>query len=166
MCCVAAEAAQGRQVEVFASTGVIKPGGDEGPEGTSPSFGGALTVPLTRAFAAHVDVQVAPRIPGSARTRTLFSPGIQWRRHAGRMYAFVAAGVGTQIDHGKSSVIVYAPDRRVLTYSFTDTGLTLHGQTGFVAVLTRRVLLRLNIYSVFRYVQPNVGVTIGVGWRL
>jgi hypothetical protein len=55
---------------------------------------------------------------------------------------------------------------RTVSFDETTAGLTLHWRTGVVFQATRRVLIRGEFFWVNRYVLPNLGVAISLGFRL
>lgn len=156
--------AQPRAVEVFGQAGYGRANDDEGSVGTGATYGGALTVPWTPRWALDVAVQhirttrqTAPAFSFGTR-RTLVNPGIQYRRGSERAYGFAGFGAGAAIQEA-----FFRQDGRETTSS--DTGLTLHTRAGFVVAPAGRFLVRTDVYLSFRYVAPDVGVKIGVGYR-
>lgn len=96
--------------------------------------------------------------------RTLFgrhthiSPGLQYRRGRERLYGFVTFGPGLAIDTEGS-------DFSGARLEGTMPGLQAHAKGGFVAALSERLLVRADLFTTFRYVMPDIGVRIGLGYR-
>ncbi|MFB3827755.1 MAG: hypothetical protein ACE15B_13370 [Bryobacteraceae bacterium] len=149
-------AAQPRSVEVFGRAGFMRMGGDESSLGTGAAYGGAVLVPITRRFAVDVDALTARAARelggGSLETRrTLIHPALVFRWGNSRIYGFAGGGIGGEFTRsGPGS---------------SDSGRLMVAKTGIVANPTGRLLLRADFYWSARYVLPNTGVTVGVGFR-
>ena len=155
--------AQPRQVEIFGMAGAARVSGDEGSLGSGVAFGGAVTLPFSARWAIDLDLMHGRADRDEAQIafrtrRTYVSPALQYRRGNGRLYGFAAAGAGFAKTTGDTDL----PER---TISASDSGLTWHGRGGIVAGLTGRLLLRAEVFTIFRYVSPDVGVRAGLGFR-
>ena len=155
---------QPKAVEVFGQVGYGRANDDEGSVGSGALYGGALTVPWTSHWAVDVAIHHIRTTRATAPTwsfgtrRTLLSPAIQYRRGDEHAYGFVGFGAGAAFQEA-----FFRQEGRETASS--DTGLTLHTQAGFVAAPAGRFLLRADLYLVFRYVAPDIGVRIGLGYR-
>jgi hypothetical protein len=156
--------AQPRAVEVFGQVGYGRANDDEGSVGSGAVFGGALTVPWTSRWAEDIAIQhqrttrsPSPDFSFGTR-RTLVSPALQYRRGSERSYGFVGFGAGVAIAEAFFR-------QRGQESASSNTGMTPHMRGGFVAAPAGRLLLRAEVYAAFRYVAPDVGVKLGVGYR-
>lgn len=146
--------AQERNPELFALGGAARVTGDEGSLGTGWVAGGAVTLPFARRWALDVsaDHLRSERRIGAGRllgSHTHVSPGIQYRRGNGRTYGFVAGGPGVTLDSGDEA----------------SSGLHWHARSGFVTQGAGRLILRVEMFAVFRFVQPDFGFRAGIGYR-
>lgn len=136
---------------------------DEASLGSGPVFGGALTLPFARRWAVDLDVthyrsdrdESGLSFGGS---RTHFAPALQNRGGGERSYGFVAFGAGVAASETWT-------ETGAARFSYRDTGMTLHARTGFTASVSGRWLIRADVFPAFRYVQPDIGVRAGVGYR-
>lgn len=153
VCCTSGSA-QERSPQFFVLAGAARASGDEGSLGAGWLAGGAVTVPFTQRWALDVVVdhlRSRRDIAGGslAGRHTHFSPGIQYRRGQGRAYGYVAGGPGVTINSGSEG----------------SSGLQWHVRGGVVSRLTGRLLLRAEVFSSFRFVQPDAGVRAGIGYQ-
>lgn len=172
-----AAAAQPRSLEVFAGAGWTRLGGDEGSPGSTASWGGALSIPLTSRWAVDLTLstmrlsrQWAPDQPERySSRRILILPALVRRWGAARVYGFLGAGAGLQVDDSTAVYRVYElmpPGAyRILTARMTETGLAWHGRGGLVVPATSRLLVRAELGAAFRYVLPTVGFVVSLGYR-
>lgn len=160
--CVAVSA-QPRKPEVFGIVGGARLSEDEGSLGTGPVSGGALTLPFARRWAVDLDLthfrsereESGISFGGS---RTHFAPALQYRGGGQRSYGFAAFGAGIAASETWT-------ETGAARDSYRDTGMTFHARTGFVAAVSERWLIRADVFLAFRYVQPDIGVRVGVGYR-
>jgi hypothetical protein len=155
-----------RRPEAFLNYGVLKWAGDEGWLGTSGGWGATAVLPLTPRLAVDIDVLTARRteeVDPVRRRRTLISPHLLYRFGAQRLYGYAGAGLGAQIDSFRGRVLVGSPMEREV--EGRGAGRTIGVAGGFVANPAGPVLIRVGFYAAFRYVVPNSGVKIGVGYR-
>ncbi len=156
--------AQPHAVEVFGQIGYGRANDDEGSVGSGVTYGGALTVPFKPRWAVDIDVQHlrterSPSPDFSFGTRcTLVSPALQYRRGSERTYGFVGFGAGAALAEA-----FYRERGREFTSSANK--MTFHARVGFVVAPTGRFLVRTDLYTAFRYVSPDVGLKVGVGYR-
>lgn len=156
---------QTRRVELFASAGVGRVAGDEGSLGTGVAAGGTVTIPFAARWAVDVDVTHirAERSVGQGfqlyGRHTHLSPAIQYRRGDERVYGFVSFGPGLTYSSEGSNF----SGRQFLV---NDTGFQWHAKAGVVGRLSGRLLVRADFFTNFRYVLPDMGARIGIGWRL
>jgi hypothetical protein len=165
--------AQPTAVELFGHVGVTRTGDDEGSLGPAVAVGGALMVPLRPRWAIDVDVQAARRSDDNFAgnqfrlRRIMFSPAIVYRRGSERVYGFVGGGAGGQFDETRITGVrePVAGSQFAFTSENTTSGLTLHGKGGLVAQIFTNFLIRADGFVAFRYVLPDAGVRIGIGYR-
>lgn len=168
--------AQPRAVEVFGQVGRSRFGGDEGSLGSATTFGAGAVLPLTSRWAVDVDLQTGSRDNDNqpldqyfSIRRTLLNPAIVRRWGTERLYGFAGAGIGLQVDSRESTWRVYSGNPPVQTgigrSETTDSAATLIGKMGIVAAPAGPLLIRGDLLLVWRYVQPTVGIRIGVGYR-
>jgi hypothetical protein len=165
--------AQPKSVEMFGQIGKVRLGGDEGSVGGATSYGGALMLPFAHRWAVDVDafharrsIEHSPGMPFSVR-RTLVIPGIVRRWGTEKVYGFAGGGLGLQHDRSESVFMSCSlPDVcQPVWAQYRDTGRALHGKLGVVGAVTPRLLIRGDVFMAFRYVLPNIGVRIGIGYR-
>ncbi|HWQ56359.1 MAG TPA: hypothetical protein VN442_21915 [Bryobacteraceae bacterium] len=174
--------AQPRAVEVYAQTGVLGGGGDEGWAGRAGSWGGALTVPLVPRLALDLDFQSArfARDFGSQgsyfRTRRwLISPALLYRFGNERVYGFAGGGLGAELNRSVSIESNFLPGYQPPGWQEISPGVwkathssrdrTVHARGGFVISPVRHLVIRVDVHAGWVYVLPNLGVKVGVGYR-
>jgi hypothetical protein len=157
--------AQPRSPEIFGQVGWGAAQDDEGGLGKGFVYGGAVTVPLASCWAIDLDVQhirtlrtVAPGYEFGSR-RTLLSPAVVYRRGSERTYWFAGGGAGGRIE----SLFSRAPGLPESTGK--SRGTTILGRTGFVTAVTKRLLIRTDVYAVASFLVADAGVKIGIGYR-
>lgn len=155
--------AQPKRPEVFGQIGVFRDGGDEGSLGTGVSVGGSAMIPFAERWAADIAVhsfQTDLTIGADSTTlrSILFLPAVAYRRGSEKAYFFIGGGVGAEQARSRFRASGQA-------FGFTSNGMLVHWRTGFVANPARQVLIRFDLIMAHRYVLPNVGATIGVGYR-
>jgi hypothetical protein len=180
--CSAAAAAPPRSIEVFGHLGAFYAGADEGSLGHGASYGGAVVVPIAGRLAVDVDVLTArtrrDRPGGSFRLRrTLVLPSLVYRWGSRRVYVFAGGGLGRRIDETYSRESNFAdwytppvpPWRQIgpreWEISNSESRTTVHGRVGVVVEPARRLLLRFDWFGSWKYVLPDTGIRLGVGFR-
>jgi hypothetical protein len=159
-----------RSVEVFGQVGAMRFGGDEGSEGTSATYGGAVMIPLTTKWA--LDTVVATGRTENTYSpsdfvrirRTLIAPAIVRRFGTEKAYGFAGGGLGLQSDSTNARFSA-GPGTQVTTFERRDNGGLLIGRLGGVFNPWSQLLIRGEVELAFRYVQPNISARIGAGWR-
>jgi hypothetical protein len=174
-----------RAPEVFVHIGFFRAGSDEGPLGNGPSYGGTVTVPISRRFVADLDYQTSD----AARTtrflsdlftyqtrRRLFVTSLLYRFGQERVSGFIGGGIGDEWDDstyrndfrpqatpGFPSQPVGSrenPSGIVETHT-SDFGTVMSFRGGVVAFPTRNLGVRGELYIT----GWHRGVRIGVGYR-
>ena len=94
-----------RAPEVVVHFGAFRAGSDEGPIGTGASYGGGITLPITRRIAVAVDVQTSRVFRTTGRPndwyrtqRSLLIPSVLYRFGHEAVYGYVGGGLGTEFD--------------------------------------------------------------------
>ena len=94
-----------RAPEVIVHFGAFRAGTDEGPIGTGASYGGAITLPITRRIAVALDVQTSRVFRTMGRPtdwyrtqRSLLIPSMLYRFGHEAVYGYVGGGVGKEFD--------------------------------------------------------------------
>ena len=112
-------AAQAGGLEVFGGTGMVRVGTDDGVIGDAPSFGGGVTVPLTRRWLAEADVVTGKvhRLAGSpdnkfTTRRTMVVGTVLYRRCGPKACFFAGYGLGAQHVDSLSRFAESSPERR------------------------------------------------------
>ncbi len=174
-------AAQPRAPEVYGTIGVLRGASDESSAGSAASYGGMLTVPLTRRLAVDLDVETARFKRNTGGTywrdrRWLISPSLLYRFGANeRVYGFAGGGIGAELNRTLTIERNFLPGYRppgweeigpgVWKGSHSSTYRTLHARGGFVVSPLPHLVVRVDFYAAAAHVLPNFGAKLGVGYR-
>lgn len=156
------------QAEAWGHIGVAHAAGDESFIGDPLTYGGGVSVPLTRRLAINVDVERMRAARFNPVTRVFLSPALVWRWGSERCYGFAGGGFGVQIDRFTGFRYDAIPGQQqpsVSQVQSTEYGTTLHGQVGIVFNPVGGLIVRTEFVSHWRYVLPTAGVRIGIGYR-
>jgi hypothetical protein len=174
----AAAWAQRGPVEVYGHVGLFRAGSDEGSLGQAPSFGGAVTIPLTRRLAVDFDVQTARVTTRRSEDdfwtsrRTLLAPSLLYRWGSATGYVFAGGGLGGERESSLTRTDRFAdwytpgpPWRevrpRVFESEHTEFSNLYHVRVGFVASPAPRLPLRVEAY----FANWHWGLRIAAGYR-
>lgn len=163
-----------KAVEAVGHFGLFRFGGDEGFGDSVAGYGGTLTLPFARRWAAEADVVTAFQSHmyqgfGIDTRRSLLSGHLVYRRGDERAYWF--AGFGPGLQHDARNGVAYRvtsltdPTPVLRSISSTDQSLTLGYKTGVVVNATGNLVIRGEVLMQHQYVLPNTMLRIGVGWR-
>lgn len=157
--------AQPQAVEAFAHAGVLRATGDEGSNGTGVSVGGAILFPILSRVAIDVDFWTARTTRGSSgfefgTRQTTVAASLLYRHGNERAYGFVGGGLGGQFDRE-----FFRPGPGLPETTTTHSGAAVALRGGVVAAVTERVLIRAELIASVRYLLPNVGARVGLGYR-
>ena len=166
--------------EVFVHIGRFRAGSDEGTIGNAPSYGGTVTIPISRRFAADLDYQTSNVTRNTSLTHHLFTyetrrkliiPSLLYRFGREIVYGYVGGGIGAEFDDD-----TYRRDYRpeftppglppenppgiIETYT-SDVKRVTSFRGGVVAFPTRRLGVRGDLYMA----GWHLGARIGVGYR-
>ena len=176
----AAISSQPVRPEVFGYVGRVRAAADEGPLGSGVLWGGDVIVPIGHRLGIGIDA-------GTAKTGRSFSGGdFQLRRTfvgfsllgrwgLERTYAFAGAGGGFEHSNSASTIGNLAPGFRppnaeevspgVFRFRSSETSPSLVGRAGVVHAIRGNLLLRFDLLWSQRYVLPNIGGRVGLGYR-
>ncbi len=163
-----------KAVEAVGHFGVLRHAGDESSLGSSPAWGGTVTLPFARrwavdvdATAGHLDNYDSDGI-GYENRRTLLTAHLQYRRGSEKVYGFVGIGTGLQWSEqeGRFRYQQYPTDPRTATYRDPENDFAPLGyKAGVVVNPKSRLLIRGEVFLQHAYALPNVMARIGIGWR-
>jgi hypothetical protein len=174
-----------RAPEVFGHIGSFRAASDEGLIGIAPSYGGAVTIPISRRLAADLDYQTSHVTRTASYTsflftyetrRSLFVTSLLYRFGRELVSGFIGGGIGEQRDDS-----IYRQDFRpestprlpprpagspetpsgVVETHTSDVGGLTSFRGGFVAFPTRHLGVRGELYMA----GWHLGARIGVGYR-
>lgn len=156
--------AQPESPEIFGHIGYGTAQGDEGSEGSGLVIGGAVHLPFAAHWAFDFDAQQirTRRETGGpfsfGTNRTLLSPALVYRRGTEKLYWFGGGGIGARLE----TTFTEGPNGR---FSSSRQGWTIPLRTGIVAAISKRLLLRAEVFAVTSFLVPDAGVQIGIGYR-
>jgi hypothetical protein len=174
-----------RAPEGFVHLGSFRAASDEGLIGIAPSYGGTVTIPISRRFAADLDYQTSHVTKTSNSWTELFTyetrrklvvPSLLYRFGQELVSGFIGGGIGAEwdnstyrLDSRPESRLMYPPPPRgspeipprVVETHTSDLRRIMSFRGGVVAFPTRHLGVRGELYMA----SWHLGARIGVGYR-